>query len=278
MHRPWAMRVTTSLDLVSRCRVYARDPREPKTRRPGCIKTSPNQKPNGKNGTGRGKLPGPFLSVPSKQLPNRLHTSPLPTPERRHGSMSALLHAQCSVRMRTYVCSGCWMWLPRSGSPCAATTFKAFAWEAVDWQPYELIAQPIVPGFSSPEGWAGQGHGWSALCPTPSLGGGGVIPFPYRRPRGFATMPSNVDRAEGGRGVECGVLRRRTHRRISVRTMYEGERASHTSQALPRAACRQHAFAEPVRAIVSSVPPTPVHTSSTPAGSNNGTVLFLACL
>lgn len=106
------MRVTTSLDLVSRCRVYARDPREPKTRRPGCIKTSPNQKSNGKNGTGRGKLPGPFLSAPSKELPNSLHTTPLPTRKDGHGSMSALLHAQCSVRMRTYVCSGCWMWAP----------------------------------------------------------------------------------------------------------------------------------------------------------------------
>jgi len=46
------------------------------------------------------------------------------------------------------------------------------------------------------------------------------------------------------------------------------------------AACRLHAFAElePVRVIVSSVPPTPVRTSSTPAGSSNDIVLFLACL
>jgi len=205
------MRVTTSLDLVSRCRVYARDPREPKTRRPGCIKTSPNQKSNGKNGTGRGKLPGPFLSVPSKATPQPPPHHPSPHPERRHGSMSALLHAQCSVRMRTYVCSGCWMWAP------APVLLRRDHIQGICMGSSRLAAvrghrTAHRPGFSSTE--IGPDRKMVSTLPRTFIGRGRRHPIPVLTTSGFCDHA--IKSGSGGGGWTRSRVRRSTMKSTST--------------------------------------------------------------
>ncbi len=180
--------------------------------------------------------------------------------------------------MRTYVCSGCWMWAPRSGSPAPRPRSRHLHGKQSTGNRTSSSHSPSS-WFLLPRGWAGQGHG-QHFAPHLHWAGGGVIPFPYRRPSGFCDHA--VKCGSGGGGWTRSRVRRSTTKNTSTnQCSYEctKERGRHL-QVRPFlvAACRQHAFAEPVRAIVSSVPPTPVHTSSTPAGSNNGTVLFLACL